>query len=99
MNQRIGPYANRFPDDCVAITPAIDRLADRSIVFERAYCQVPMSGPSRLSMLSGLYPESTGVIRIQDKIRERCPGAPVLGWVSEIEGLLDRQRRVGLSSL
>ena len=43
------------------ITPNLDRLAKRSLVFNSAYCQVPVCGPSRVSTLSGLYPtRSTG---------------------------------------
>ena len=86
MNQRIGPYASRFPDDSVAITPAINRLAAQSIVFERAYCQSPIGEASRLSLLSGLYPESTGVIGGSDRIRERCPDAPSLAGYLKSKG-------------
>ncbi|EOD08644.1 hypothetical protein EMIHUDRAFT_217387 [Emiliania huxleyi CCMP1516] len=37
-------------------SPHIDALAADSVVFERAYCQVPTCGASRASMLTGLYP-------------------------------------------
>lgn len=36
-------------------TPALDRLARRSIRFHRAYCNAPVCGPSRLSFLTGRY--------------------------------------------
>ena len=36
-------------------SPHIDALAADSVVFERAYCQVPTCGASRASMLTGLY--------------------------------------------
>ena len=39
-----------------AITPNIDRLASSSVLFKKAYCQVPVCGASRSSLLSGLYP-------------------------------------------
>lgn len=42
-------------------TPNIDRLADRGIVFERAYCQYAKCGTSRLSMLTGLRPDAIDV--------------------------------------
>jgi len=37
-------------------TPAMDRLADRGVVFENAYCASPVCTPSRASLLTGVYP-------------------------------------------
>lgn len=39
------------------ITPNIDSLADQSVVFQHAYCNVPVSGASRSSLLTGVYPD------------------------------------------
>lgn len=41
-----------------ALTPNLDRFAQSSTVFTRHYVQVPTSGASRCSMLTGAYPES-----------------------------------------
>ncbi len=38
-------------------TPHLDRLAGESVLFENAYCNAPVSGASRASMLTGLYPD------------------------------------------
>ena len=54
-------------------TPALDDLAAHSMTFHRAYCQYPVCGPSRASFLSGLYPESTGVLNNTTDIRKSRP--------------------------
>ncbi|MCA9239902.1 MAG: sulfatase-like hydrolase/transferase, partial [Planctomycetales bacterium] len=54
-------------------TPNIDRLAERGLRFNRAYCQYPLCGPSRASFMSGFYPDQTLVRENQVRIRERVP--------------------------
>ena len=44
-----------------AITPNLDRLAERSVLFEQAHCPAPSCNPSRSSVLTGLLPSTTGV--------------------------------------
>jgi arylsulfatase A-like enzyme len=44
-----------------AMTPNIDRLAERGTLFTNAHCQAPICGPSRASLLSGRYPHETGI--------------------------------------
>ncbi|MGB0369993.1 MAG: sulfatase [Opitutales bacterium] len=56
------------------ITPNFDRLAREGMTFTRAYANYPVCGPSRASLLSGLYPQSTGVIDNYTDIRETRPG-------------------------
>ena len=41
------------------ITPNLDRLAQRGLQFNRAYCQMALCMPSRLSTLTGLRPPSS----------------------------------------
>ncbi len=41
--------------------PHIDRLAETGVVFESAYCNLPMCGPSRASMMCGRLPFSIGM--------------------------------------
>ncbi len=55
-------------------TPAFDELASAGMTFGRAYCQYPVCGPSRASFLSGLYPQTTGVLDNRAEIRKTRPG-------------------------
>ncbi len=67
-------------------TPVLDHLAAEGMTFNRAYCQYPVCGPSRASFLSGLYPESTGVIDNKADIRQTRPGTASLPQVFKENG-------------
>lgn len=54
-------------------TPAFDRLASQSTVFTAAYTQYPVCGPSRASLLTGLRPESSGVMDLKTRMRDIHP--------------------------
>jgi len=62
LNTRIGPYM-----DLDKHTPHLDQLAEEGVRFTRAYCQFPLCGPSRASFMSGLYPETNGVLVNSDE--------------------------------
>ncbi|MFV0484295.1 MAG: sulfatase [Bacteroidales bacterium] len=42
-----------------AKTPNIDKLASEGTIFNNAYCQFPVCGPSRASFMFGYYPHAT----------------------------------------
>jgi hypothetical protein len=42
-------------------TPALDALAAQGVRYERAFATAPQTGPSHLSILTGLHPFETGV--------------------------------------
>ena len=43
-------------------TPTLDRLAATGVLFQRAYCQAGICTPSRTSLMTSLYPRTTGVL-------------------------------------
>ena len=60
------------------LTPNLDRLAGESIVFEHAYAQAPGSVVSHATMLSGAYPQSTGMSDIGGTLSSSLPYLPEL---------------------
>jgi choline-sulfatase len=42
--------------DPVAVTPNLDGLAARGVIFDQAYCPSPICVPSRMSLLTARYP-------------------------------------------
>ncbi len=68
LNNLLGCYG-----DPLAKTPNIDRLAARGVVFERAYCTFPLCAPSRNSFLTGLYPNSAGILANAQVFRQTIP--------------------------
>ncbi len=81
--------------DTAAITPHIDALADRGVLFERGYCQLPLCNPSRASLLTGLRPDQLGVYDLDRHFREGRPDVVTLpqlfrhhGWFTARVGKL-----------
>lgn len=67
-------------------TPNIDGLAERGVLFNRAYCQLPLCNPSRASMLTGLRPATTGVFSNSGDFRKILPNAVDLQQYFEQNG-------------
>ena len=61
-----------------ALTPHLDHLAAEGIVFEHAYAQAPASVVSHASILSGAYPQSTGMSEIGGALTAALPYLPEL---------------------
>lgn len=59
-------------------TPNIDKLAAEGVMFENAYCNVPVSGASRASLFSGLRPGNTRYWDVNAEIDKEAPGTITL---------------------
>ncbi len=56
MNHWVG-HLGRHPQ---TRTPNIDRLAKEGVAFNKAYCAAPACNPSRIALMSGLRPTTSG---------------------------------------
>ncbi|MCE5205408.1 MAG: sulfatase [Porphyromonadaceae bacterium] len=68
MKPNLGCYGDRN-----AVSPNIDALAARGTVFRKNYCQVAVSGPTRVSLLTGLRPDNNQVWTMPRPMREIYP--------------------------
>lgn len=73
LRPQIGCYGDRY-----AHTPHMDSIAARGVVFERAYCQQAVCGPSRASLLTGLRPDTIRVYDLSTPFRRAVPDAVTL---------------------
>ncbi|MEN8126236.1 MAG: sulfatase [Planctomycetota bacterium] len=59
-------------------TPNLDKLAGRGIRFDRAYCQWPVCGPSRASIMTGLHPAVLKMKNNRSLFRRTAPDVTTL---------------------
>ncbi len=55
------PYGHAIP------TPNLQRLAERGLLFRRAYCAAPTCSPSRAALLTGQSPHSAGMLGLANR--------------------------------
>ncbi len=68
LNDNIGCYGHPLVK-----TPNIDRLAKEGLLFQSAIANYPLCGPSRNCIMSGLYPDQTGLAPLRAMLRDYCP--------------------------
>lgn len=56
-------------------SPSIDKLASEGVLFERAYCQMAICAPSRISIMTGQYTNTTGIFDLFTPVRRAIPDA------------------------
>ncbi len=64
--------------DTVVVSPNIDKLAEDGVVFNRTYCQQAVCNPSRVSLLTGLRPDTLRVSDLRTQFRHTLPDAVTL---------------------
>jgi choline-sulfatase len=74
----LGAYGNS-----VVQSPTIDRLAEDGVVFESAYCNVPLCAPSRASLLTGRLVSRVGVF---DNAAELASSVPTIAHYLRARG-------------
>lgn len=81
MNCDLGAYG-----DPLVKTPNLDRLARMGVRFDRAYCQQPLCGPSRASIMTGLRPDTLDMHTLANELRKKNPDVVTIGQMFRNNG-------------
>ena len=80
LNCAIGAYGDRLVK-----TPNLDKLAKQGLIFSNAHVQYPLCGPSRVSLMTGLYPDQTKSKKLRLYVRQTIPDVITLGQKFRME--------------
>ena len=81
MNCDLGAYGHPLVK-----TPNLDRLSRMGVRFDAAYCQQPLCGPSRVSVMTGLRPDTLDMHTLKHELREKNPAVVTLGQLFRNSG-------------
>ncbi len=62
-----GPEMGCYGDP-LAITPNVDALAAKGMIFKHAWSVAPVCAPARTAIISGMYPSSTGGLHMRSMV-------------------------------
>ncbi len=63
-----GPHLGCYGDE-YATTPHLDNLAKKGMIYRNAWSNAPVCAPARTTLISGLYPPSTGAEHMRSQTR------------------------------
>lgn len=72
-DQLAAPQLKMYNKDSQIKTPHLDKLAEKSVVFDSAYCNSPLCAPSRMAMITGQLPSKIGAYDNASPIPEDTP--------------------------
>ncbi|MDG2358592.1 MAG: sulfatase [Planctomycetaceae bacterium] len=81
MNCDLGAYGHPLVK-----TPNLDRLCRLGVRFDAAYCQQPLCGPSRASIMTGLRPDTLDIHTLKHELRQKNPDVVTLGQLFRNNG-------------
>ncbi|MBL6704524.1 MAG: sulfatase-like hydrolase/transferase [Planctomycetaceae bacterium] len=81
MNCDLGAYGHPLVK-----TPNLDRLCKMGVRFDTAYCQQPLCGPSRASIMTGLRPDTLDMHTLAHELRVKNPNIITLGQLFRNHG-------------
>ncbi|QGJ71963.1 Choline-sulfatase [Planctomycetales bacterium 10988] len=86
------PFYTGFAGDPDAQTPRLDALAKESLVFKNCYTASPVCMPARTSLVTGLFPHSTGCwgnasdLFVNPELTSMFRGAAEVGYATAMIG-------------
>ena len=63
-----GPHLGAYGDE-YADTPSLDALARRGMLYRNAWSTAPVCAPARTTIISGVYPPSSGAHHMRSRVR------------------------------